>query len=193
MHQLSVLRKSLSMPLIVRLKNSLIQVRTCRLEELQVYILLSLLVVVDPVVLITGGSDRRSAEIYNPATNPTGCSLPQLPEIRSAHSQDGGLTCGGNDPSARNTCVIWNPASGGWDQTPFTLKESRNAHVSWETPTGVYLIGGYDSPKTSEKVTLDGDSSVFSFNLKYDTRLDKDLLEFIFNNKHFFQTSLCYS
>ena len=128
---------------------------------------LLLLVVVDPVVLITGGSDRKSAEIYNPATNPTGCSLPQLPEIRAEHSQDGGLTCGGNDPSARNTCVKWNPASGAWDQTPFTLKESRVHHVSWATPTGVYLMGGEYSPKTSEKVTAD--SSVLNFTLKYDT------------------------
>ena len=138
------------------------------MEELQVYILLSLLVVVDPVVLITGGSDRRSAEIYNPATNPTGCSLPQLPEIRTGHSQDSGLTCGGGDLSALNTCVKWNPASGAWDQTPFTLNKSRINHVSWETPTGVYLIGGDYSPKTSEKVNAD--SSVLSFNLKYDTR-----------------------
>ena len=136
------------------------------MKERQVYVLLSLLVVVEPVVLITGGR-RKSAEIYNPATNATSCSLPPLPEIRSGHSQNVGLTCGGSDPSALNTCVKWNPASGGWNQTPFKLKESRVNHVSWETPTGVYLIGGDYSPKTSEKVTAD--SSVLSFNLKYDT------------------------
>ena len=127
-----------------------------------------MLVVVDPVVLITGGTGaEKSAEIFNPASDPTSCSLPELPEIRSTHSQDGGLTCGGNGPSANNTCVKWNPASGSWEQTPFTLLEPRIFHVSWETPTGVYLIGGDSSPKTTEKVTADG--SVLGFNLKYDT------------------------
>ena len=49
-------------------------------------------------VLISGGMNRgeylQSVEIYNP-TNNTKCSLPQLPEARRSHTQDGGLVCVG--------------------------------------------------------------------------------------------------
>ena len=125
--------------------------------------------VVLSVVLITGGSNSgygsKSAEIYNPVTN-TSCSLPKQPEDRYAHSQDGGLACGGGDGNGDNnawtyiatSCVKWSPASGTWTQS-HTLSEARFNHVSWVTTSGVYLIGGMPSPGltfTSEKVLLDG-------------------------------------
>ena len=61
--------------------------------------------------------------------------------------------------------------SGTWNQSN-TLREARINHVSWETASGVYLMGGYDTAvrRTSVKVNIDG-SVVESFNLKYDTRL----------------------
>ena len=124
-------------------------------------------------VLITGGSGSssttlRSAEIYNPLTN-TGCnSLPQqLPEDRYFHTQDGDLACGGL--VSLTTCVKWNPASGTWTQS-HTLRQERSGHVSWATASGVYLIGGYYSERTSEKVKDDGSVEV-GFGLKYVTRL----------------------
>ncbi len=120
------------------------------------------------MVLITGSyssADRRTAEIYNPFNN-TSCSLPQLPEGRFGHTQDGGLACGG--PSSRTTCDKWSPSSGTWSMS-HTLRQQRYAHVSWATASGVYLIGGALSLRTSEKVKVDG-SVEDSFGLKYDTR-----------------------
>ena len=126
------------------------------------------------LVLITGGfrsGEQRSAEIFNPVTK-TGCTLPQLPEGegRSSHSQDGGLLCGGNSPTALNTCVKWSPASGTWTKS-HSLKQRRRHHVSWATASGVYLIGSDFSNIRSEKVKMDG-SVEESFGLKHRTRLN---------------------
>ena len=89
--------------------------------------------------------------------------------MRTGHSQNGGLTCGGgvDGSSALTNCVKWNPTSGTWDLFA-ELTEPRRAHVSWETASGVYLMGGQFSPMTSEKVTKDG--SERSFDMIYDTR-----------------------
>ena len=46
-------------------------------------------------LLVTGGG-TKGTEIYNPVTK-TSCPLPALPEVRSLHSQDGPLLCGGNE------------------------------------------------------------------------------------------------
>ena len=95
--------------------------------------------------------------------------LPQLPEVRYDNSQDGGLPCGGGAGDAtRTSCVKWSPASGTWTKS-HTLRQKRTFHVSWATASGVYLIGGSASPKTSEKVKLDG-SVEEGFSLKYNTR-----------------------
>ena len=80
------------------------------------------------------------------------------------HSQDGGLACGGGGGTS---CFKWNSASGTWTKS-HTLKEKRANHVSWATASGVYLIGGGSSPRTSEKLKVDG-SVQYSFDLKYDT------------------------
>ena len=121
---------------------------------------------------MTGGwndaDGLRSAEIFNPVTMES-CSLPELPQNRYYHSQNEGLVCGGAHPDAKTNCVKWNPASGNWTMS-HTLKYDRYHHVSWATDSGVYLIGGYNSPKTSEKVKLDG-SVEEGFSLKYATRL----------------------
>ena len=122
------------------------------------------------VFFITGGWGNsgavlKSAEIYNPVTK-TSCSLPQLPEARSLHSQDGGLVCGGL-ASTLTSCVKWSPASGTWTQS-HTTRQKRGGHVSWATASGVYLIGGTISKRTTEKVKLDG-SVEDGFSMKYQT------------------------
>ena len=123
-------------------------------------------------VLISGGWNGveflKSIEIYNPVTNTT-CSLPQLPEARYVHTQDGELACGGSVSTAGNTCVKWSSESGSWTQS-HTLRQSRYFHVSWNTEDGVYLMGGnYGSNmKTTELVKADG-SAEDGFSLKYDT------------------------
>ena len=122
-------------------------------------------------VLITGSassSNRRTAEIYNPLTKAS-CSLPQLPDDRYWHTQEGDLACGGEgSQSSGTTCVKWSPVSGTWTKS-HTLRQARNGHVSWASASGVYLIGGYLSLRTSEKVKMDG-SVENGFGLKYDTR-----------------------
>ena len=120
------------------------------------------------VVLITGGSGTNTAEIYNPVKK-SSCSLPQFSEVRSHHSDDSGLVCGEYKDVVGKTCVKWSPASGNWTQS-HTLRQRRGGHVSWATASGVYLIGGYFSTRTSEKLKLDG-SDEESFSLKYSTRL----------------------
>ena len=79
------------------------------------------------------------------------CSPLYLPQNSYYHSQNEGLVCAGEHPDAKTNCVKWNPASGNWTMS-HTLKYDRYHHVSWATASGVYLIGGYNSPKTSEKV-----------------------------------------
>ena len=122
------------------------------------------------LIIGDGAGSRRSAEIYDPLTN-TSCLLPRLPEDRYYHSQDGDLACGGGGTNtAWTSCVKWSPASGTWTQS-HTLRQRRSAHVSWATASGVYLIGGHLSARTSEKVKVDG-SVEEGFVLKYDTRFD---------------------
>ena len=122
-------------------------------------------------VLITAGyrfnvGHLRSAEMFLPSSNTT-CSLPELPEGRVYHTQDGGLACGGGDSSSTETnCDRW--SAGTWTRTSHTLRERRDAHVSWSTSEGVYLIGGTYSWKTSELVKEDG-SVEEGFALKYNT------------------------
>ena len=73
--------------------------------------------------MITGGyngGSLKSAEIFNPVTK-TSCSLPQLPEARTHHSEDGGIACGGVEEASVKTCVKWSPASGTW--TSHTLSD----------------------------------------------------------------------
>ena len=125
----------------------------------------------DPSVLITVGynvKNLQSVEIYNPVTSSI-CSLPQLPEDRGAHTQDGNLACGGWGPADRlNNCVKWSSESGTWTQS-HTLLQSRTGHVSWATEDGVYLMGGEIGKKTTELLKEDG-SVEDGFSLKYNTR-----------------------
>ena len=40
-------------------------------------------------------------------------------------------------------------------------------HSVWESPSGLVLLGGYSSPRTTERIGEDGRSS-YSFPLEYD-------------------------
>ena len=118
-------------------------------------------------VLITGGNGNK-AEIYLPDSN-TSCVLPGLPEERNYHTQDGDLACGGLSSSylynTQKSCVKW--TNGAWTRS-HNLREERSFHVSWVTASGVYLIGGWGSFRTSELIKEDG-SVEEGFNLKYNT------------------------
>ena len=119
-------------------------------------------------ILINGGGVLQSAEaeIYIPPSNTT-CSLPKSPEDRFQHTQDGGLACGGHpNRDTRTSCDRW--TAGSWTRT-HTLREQRASHSSWSTAEGVFLIGGENSPLTTELVKQDG-SVEEGFVLKYNTK-----------------------
>lgn len=107
-----------------------------------------------PALLITGGlhSDRK-AEVFFP---PYSCKLPDLPESRYYHTQNGFLTCGGGN--SQKTCNKWDPETGTWPLS-HNLPSGRS-ELSWTTGSGTYLIGGYwenwDHAETTTLVKRDG-------------------------------------
>jgi len=126
----------------------------------------------DSGVLITGGFNSVSAELYVPSSGAS-CTLPSLPDDRWHHTvTEGGLLCGGGYTGTLDSCLQWSPDSGTWEEA-LTLDEWRSRHVSW-TPssgnTGTYLMGGgpsSSSRKTSTLLNNDGTQEP-GFPLKYD-------------------------
>ena len=111
-------------------------------------------------VLITGGyHTKQSAEIYHPGRD-TPCVLPDLPDRRNSHTQDGSLVCGGW--WTPRSCRRWNTDTGAWDLVTGSLTEERWGHISWTPLDGsvTYLMGGDKSVQTSE--AIDKDNSVTS-------------------------------
>ena len=68
-----------------------------------------------------GSSVGRTAEVYVPSTGQH-CWLPDLPEARRYHSQDGNTVCGGNIYETTRSCLTLTDA--GWEVTT-TLQEER--------------------------------------------------------------------
>ena len=119
-------------------------------------------------VLVTGGLDSgQSAEIYHNDRD-SACVLPDLPDERYGHTQDGSLLCGG--VWTRRSCLRWNSDMGRWDMVTDTLREDRWGHTSWTPVDGcvTYLIGGYYNPKTSEAIDKDN-KVIASFPLQHHT------------------------
>ena len=127
---------------------------------------------VTEAVLITGG---KSAEMYHPDRD-SPCVLPDLPDLRHSHTQDGSLVCGGYEAEAERSCRRWNPESGAWDLVTDALTEDRWGHISWTPANGskTYLIGGGFSSdgttETSEVVDQDNKSVNASFPLQHRTK-----------------------
>ena len=117
---------------------------------------------------MTGGYYNKgglsSVEVYVPSIN-TSCSLPSLPVGTYYHSQDGLLQCGG----AGNTLHCHTFQSGEWVKT-HNLSEEREYHSSWQRGDGtIVLMGGDDSPTTTEIVSDSSAVSTPGFSLKYNT------------------------
>ncbi len=92
-------------------------------------------------MLITGGYElpNKSAEIYHPDRDSC-CDLPDLPDERYVHTQDGSLMCGGAsgqdiDRQRLRSCRKWNPDTGAWDLVTESLTEERVGHTSWTLDT----------------------------------------------------------
>ena len=114
------------------------------------------------------------------------CSLPDLPEARSSHSQTGLEACGGfYDPvafydsidtdsiddydedthSTEVTCVRFR--GGNWKHSQ-TLKWERTSHSSWASPEGTVIIGGHFGKvvETTELLNHTTGDSAMHFPLK---------------------------
>ena len=116
-------------------------------------------------IIVSGGNDaEKSVELLHGDGTPW-CSLPDLPEVRSHHTQTGLLICGGVD-----TEKIWTSCvrfSGGKWEPSHELKKERYYHSSWASPRGTVLIGGMDNDKTTELLDDTTGGSIIHFPLKY--------------------------
>ena len=80
----------------------------------------------------------KSAEVI--LENGSTCTLPDLPPPgRTEHSATGLILCGGL--GEESTCSTF---TGQWE-TSHQLNATRWGHVSWDSPTGIHIIGGMDN------------------------------------------------
>ena len=105
-------------------------------------------------------------ELFIPSTS-THCRLPSLPHPTYDHTQDGLLQCGGYNSEQFCHKLV----DGTWTLS-HNLSEWRVDHSSWQRDGGkeIYLMGGADSPETTEIVTDSSAVSTPGFSLKYDTQ-----------------------
>jgi len=123
----------------------------------------------DLAILVTGGDGAyRDAEIL--FTNGTSlCSLPDMPQLKEWHTQSGLTTCGGYLSNINDALSCLKFVAGSWTTLTDSLLYPRFDHSSWVTPNGdIILIGGYESPNTTEIVYQNG-TSIRSFDLMYET------------------------
>ena len=127
------------------------------------------------VILVTGGSPSsiagRSAELLH-INGSRLCSLPNLPSIRTGHSQTGGTLCGGGlyGSGTWTSCLTF--TSGSWEET-HTLDRERFAHSAWASPRGIMLLGGaFDySARTTTEILLENGRTTPGFRLSPMARL----------------------
>ena len=117
-------------------------------------------------ILITGGEgSETSVEVI--FSNSIVCTLPSLPDNRNRHSQSGLTACGGKDTHARDTCTTF--SNGAWT-TSHNLDPARKNHVSWNSPSGLMLLGGgFSSERTTSLLSTTTFSVSAQFELPYDT------------------------
>ena len=127
-------------------------------------------------LLITGGfstdgDPRTSAEVWLPGDR--SCQLPRLPAPgREGHTQSSYTACGGEETlfsSGLTSCLSFD---GEWEQS-HSLSERRRYHVSWQSPAGILLMGGYsysfNYSTTTELLSTTTDTTTSSFSLPYHT------------------------
>ena len=101
------------------------------------------------------------AEIYVPELQKT-CSLSSMTMQRYGHTQNGFLSCGGDDwtdvtddgnPWSYDTCELYVPGVG-WRLEPYNLMEWKWTHTSWTLKNGsVLLLGSLFDRNKTELVT----------------------------------------
>ena len=112
-----------------------------------------------------GQGTERQVSVYNPRSNKS-CELPDLPSDRRSHSLCGQLLCGGR--GGYQSCLKFDGEN--FTTTEVTLANERSLHICWNVGDDVLLLGGDQSPDTTEIVKADGLSSSPSFNLVHPLR-----------------------
>ena len=111
---------------------------------------------------MTGGySAEESAEVI--LEDGRTCTMtPDLPPPgRRQHSATGLTLCGGL--GGESTCSTF---TGQWE-TSHKLNKTRWGHVSWDSPSGIHIIGGVDSEaaKTIEILSPNSSTTIPAFSL----------------------------
>ena len=118
------------------------------------------------MVLITDGTDLSSVEVLHPSGVPLPCSVPPLPASRRYLTQDGLVACGGWDTAATRTSCLTLTGEG-WQESHRV--QERHYHSSWRSPAGLLLMGGFDSPTSTEILSATDSSTSSNFTLEYRT------------------------
>ena len=98
------------------------------------------------------------------------CTLPDLPSPgRTGHSANGLTLCGA--PGGWDTAATCSTFTGQWE-TSHQLGVPRFGHVSWDSPSGIIIMGGRDSEAEMTTETLSPNSSTTTpaFPLAYRTK-----------------------
>ena len=110
----------------------------------------------------------NKALIFTPSDK-SWISLPSIPyNPREWFTLTENVICGGVFPGTSRSCLQLSESGGGWKDYSTELLEPRISSVSWDSPSGIILMGGFHSGDTTEVVTSSGTD--YSFNLKYDVR-----------------------
>ena len=123
-------------------------------------------------LLVTGGgSDDGDGPHTAEVMLPTGhsCSLPDLPSPgRWGHTQNGLTACGGWGDGTGGNCLTFTDQE--WEQSQ-VLTGQRQDHVSWQSPLGIFLLGGFShSAQSSELLSNTTSISTAAFTLAYGLR-----------------------
>ena len=117
---------------------------------------------------MTGGDGtEESAEVI--LEDGSTCTMPDLPPPgRFGHSADGLTLCGGfgDDEDTPTTCSTF---TGQWD-TSHHLGVPRFGHVSWDSPSGIIIIGGGEADQTTEILSRNSSTTNPAFHLPYTTK-----------------------
>ena len=125
----------------------------------------------------------NQAEIFIPSTRKT-FPLPAIPgSPRVWHTLTGNVLCGGVYPRTSTNCLELQQNGDGWKDFSTSLNKSRLAHSQWDSPSGIILLGGYDSADSTELVNDAGSISQFALN---------DNIRLGFKRKYFFLIHHCF-
>ena len=114
-------------------------------------------------IIITGGNPtKRSVEVLH-SNGQYWCSLPDLPDDRTGHTQSDLFTCGGysSNDGGKRSCLSF--SNGHWN-TSHQLQTDKFEHSSWMSNQGVVLMGGYFAfESTTETLHNEGGSTTFGW------------------------------